>query len=86
MTTAETTTSGTVNAEVTVADLQNIGGCTATGTICATMPAPAVVGDDTAATSAEGIIFSVALSEGRGVVNTASAAKSVCILFIIIVL
>ena len=43
MATAKTTTSGSVDAEVTVADLQNVGSCTTTGTVGTAMPAPAVV-------------------------------------------
>ena len=73
MSAAETTTSGSIDAEVTVAYLKYIGGCTAARTVGTAMPAPAVVGDDTSATCAEGIVFSVAFSEGRGVVNIRSA-------------
>ena len=43
MATAKTATSSSVDAEVTVADFQDIGRSTATRTIGTTMPAPAVV-------------------------------------------
>ena len=69
MTTTKTTTRGTVNTEVTVADLQHVGGCTATGTVCATVPAPAVFRDQATAASAEGIILTLTLGQCRGVVN-----------------
>ena len=42
MTAAETTACSTVDTEVTVADLDDIGGSTASGTISTTVPAPAV--------------------------------------------
>ena len=38
MTATETTTRGTVDTEVTVADLQDVGGSTATGAVGTTMP------------------------------------------------
>ena len=69
MTATETTARGTIDAEVTVANLQHIGGSTATGTISATMPAPAVVRNQATAASAEGVILAVALGQCRGVVD-----------------
>ena len=69
MATAKTTTSGSIDAEVTVADLNHIGGSTATRTLSATVPAPAVLRDEAAATGAEGIVLAVALGDGRGVVD-----------------
>ena len=38
MTATETTTRGTVDTEITIADLQNVGGSTATGTVGTIMP------------------------------------------------
>ena len=69
MTTTKTTTRGTINTEVTVADLQHVGGCTATGTVSATMPAPAVFRDQATATSAEGVILTITLGKGRGIMD-----------------
>jgi len=69
MTTTETTTCGTIDTEVTVADLQYVRGCTATGTVSTTMPAPTVFRNQTAATSAESVILSFALGKCRGIMD-----------------
>ena len=69
MTATETTTRSTVDTEISVADLQDVGGSTATGTVGATVPAPAVGRDETAATSAEGVILAITLGQGRWVVD-----------------
>ena len=73
MTTAETTTGGAVDAEVTVADLQHVGGSTATGTVSAGVPAPAVFRDQASTAGAEGVILTVALGQCRGVVDIGCA-------------
>ena len=39
----ESTTSSTVDTEVTVAYLKHIRGCTATRALCTTVPAPAII-------------------------------------------
>ena len=78
MTTAKTTTCGSVDAEVTIADLQDIGGSTASRTVSATMPAPAIIRDETATTCAEGVLLSVALSQCRGVVDIWFAYMCMC--------
>ena len=78
MTAAETTACSTVDTEVTVADLDDIGGSTASGTISTTVPAPAVFRDKTAAASAESIIFALTLGNCRGVVDKRCANLRVC--------
>ena len=64
VTAAQTTAGGSIDTEVTVAYLQHVGSCTATRTLSAAMPRPAVVGYDTATASAEGIPLAVAFGEG----------------------
>ena len=78
MTAAKTTTRGTIDAEVTVADLQYIGCCTATRTVGTAVPTPAVFRDKTTATRAESIVFAVTLCEGRGIVDIGCADLRVC--------
>ena len=73
VTTAEATTGGSVDAEVTVADLQHVGGSTATGTVSAGVPAPAVFRDQASTAGAEGVILTVALGQCRGVVDIGCA-------------
>ena len=69
MTTAKTATSGTIDAEITIADLQNIRSSTATGTIGSTVPGPTIVADETTSACAESIILSITLGQGRGVMD-----------------
>ena len=78
MTATETTTGGTIDAEVTVAYLQDIWSCAATGTVGTTVPTPTVVRDQTAATSTEGIVFTIALCQCRGVVDIGFAYLCLC--------
>ena len=73
MTTSKAATRGTIDAEITVANLQHVRSCTATRTVSATVPAPAVFRDKTATTSAESLIFAIALSECRGVMDVGCA-------------
>ena len=60
---------GTIDAEITVADLQHIGGCTATRTVSAAMPGPTIFGYKATAASTEGVILAVALGQRRGIVD-----------------
>ena len=69
MTATKTTTCSTIDTEITVADLQDIGSSTATGTICATEPAPTISRDQTATACTEGVILAITLGKGRGVVD-----------------
>ena len=78
MTTTKSTTRGTIDAEVTVAYLQHVGGCTTTGTVSSTVPAPAIIRDQATATSAEGVILTLTLGQRRGVVDIWSANLCVC--------
>ena len=73
MTAAESTTRSTVDAEVAVANLQYIGSCTATGALSAAVPAPTVFRDETSTAGAEGIVLTVALGDGRGIVDVGFA-------------
>ena len=63
MTTTQATTGGTINAEVTVANLNDVRSCTATRALSATVPVPAILRDKAAATRAKGIILAFALSD-----------------------
>ena len=69
MTTTESTTSGTIDTEITVTDLQHIGSRTTTWAIGTAVPGPTVFRDQSSATCAESIVFAVALSESRWVVD-----------------
>jgi hypothetical protein len=69
MTTPKATTSGAIDTEVTVADLQDVGGSTATRTVSATVPRPAIVANEATSASAESIILTIALGQCRGVVD-----------------
>ena len=69
MTATETTTRGTVDTEITIADLQHVGGCAATGTVSTAVPAPTVFRDQATAASAEGVELAITLGEGRWVVE-----------------
>jgi hypothetical protein len=77
MTTTESTTSGTIDTEITVTDLQNIGSRTTTWAIGTAVPGPTVFRDQSSATGAESIVFAVALSDGRRVVNVWLAYLSI---------
>ena len=62
MTATKATTRGAVDAEVTVADLQNIRSRTTTRTVGTAIPTPAVFRNQATATGAEGIILAITLS------------------------
>ena len=78
MTTAKATTCGTIDTEVTITNLQYIGGCTATRTVCTTMPAPTVVGNQTATTCAESVILAIALGKSRWIVDIRFSYLRLC--------
>ena len=78
MATAKATTGGTIDAEITVAHLYDVGGSTATGTLSATVPVPAVLRDKAAATCAKGLVLAFALSDGRGIVNKWLSDLRIC--------
>ena len=69
MAAAQTTTGGTVNDQITVANLQHIGSGTATGALGTTMPRPTVFGNEASTAGAEGVILAITLGNGRGVVD-----------------
>ena len=63
----------TVGDEITVANLDNIGSSTSSGTFGSAMPAPAVVGNEATASGAKGIVLAVTFGKGRGIVYEWSA-------------
>ena len=69
MSTAESATGGTIDTEITVANLDDVGGSTTARTVSATVPRPAVVRDNASSTSSKGVPLSVALGKCRGVVD-----------------
>ena len=66
----------TVGDEITVANLDNIGSSTSSGTFGSAMPAPAVVGNEATASGAKGIVLAVTFGKGRGIVYVWSACLS----------
>ena len=78
MTAAKATARGAIDAEVTVANLNHVGCSTAAGALGTAVPGPAVFRDETAATGAEGVVFALALGDGRGVVDEGCANLRVC--------
>ena len=69
MTATQTTTRCTIDAEVTVTNLYHVRGCTATGTVSATVPGPSVLRNEASTSRSEGIVFAVTLGDGRRVVD-----------------
>ena len=77
VTTKESASRGTKYNKVTVANLHDVGCRTASGTLGTIVPRPAILRDESTATRAEGIVFAVALSDGRRVVNVWLAHLSI---------
>ncbi len=77
MTAIESATSSTIDAEIAVAKLQNIGSSTTSGTLSTTVPRPSIIGDKSTAACAEGVVLALALSNGRGVMDIWSAGLGV---------
>ena len=73
MSATEATARGAIDDEVAVADFQDVGSSTATWALGPAVPRPTVVADEPSSACAEGVVFALALSNGRGVVDIGSA-------------
>ncbi len=67
--TAQSSAGGSIYNKVLVANFQHVGGCSAARAFGSVVPAPAVFRNQSAATRAKGVVFSVAFGDGRRVVN-----------------
>lgn len=68
MTATKTASSGSIYNKVSVAYLYGIGGSTATRSYCSSFPCPSVFRNQSTASSAEGVIFSVTFRQSGRVV------------------
>ena len=67
----------TVGDEITVANLDNVGSSSSSGTFGSAMPAPAVVGNEATASGTKGIVLAVTFGKGRGIVYVWGTCLSV---------
>ena len=80
MAATQTTTCGTVDHQIAITDLEHIRSSTATGTLCARVPCPTVLRDQTATTCSKSIVFSVTLCDCRRVVDIGTTDLCLCAL------
>ena len=78
MTATEATACRTIDAEITVTYLNHVGSSTASRTLGTAIPGPAVFRDNASTSRTEGIVFALALGDGRGIVDKGCANLRVC--------
>ena len=64
MTTSQSATRSTIDAEIAVAYLQHIRGCTTSRTLCSTVPRPTILTNEASPTRSEGVVPSLTLGYG----------------------
>ena len=69
MATIEAAARSTIDAQIAVAHLQHVRGSTTAGTVSTAVPRPAIVGNKTSTTCAEGVVFPFAKSYCGWVMN-----------------
>lgn len=79
MATEKSTASSTIDNEVAIANLHGVRGSATARTLSTVVPRPTIAGDETSSTRAKGVVFALALNDGRGVMDIGKSCLRHCV-------